>query len=103
MPFHTDEYIRMIEIVLLKFYEKCFERFHCKSPNHMLHCKIKLALTRINLAIAAPDNKNNINDRSDEYPISLSANWAQEEDIVALLTQSPYFSGEKASIHPVQL
>lgn len=74
MPFHTDEYIRMIEIVLLKFYEKCFERFH---------------------SIAAPDNKNNINDRSDEYPISLSANWAQEEDIVALLTQSPYFSGEK--------
>ncbi|CAM0140394.1 unnamed protein product [Umbelopsis sp. WA50703] len=74
MPFHTDEYIRMIEIVLLKFYEKCFERFH---------------------SIAAPDNKNNINDRSDEYPISLSANWAQEEDIVVLLTQSPYFSGEK--------
>ncbi|GAB5587183.1 exocyst subunit [Umbelopsis nana] len=74
MPFHTDEYIRMIEIVLLKFYEKCFERFH---------------------SIAAPDNQSNNNDRTDDYPLSLSATWAQEEGVIALLTQSPYFSGDK--------
>ncbi|KAI8579746.1 hypothetical protein K450DRAFT_271588 [Umbelopsis ramanniana AG] len=74
MPFHTDEYIRMIEIVLLKFYEKCFERFHF---------------------IAAPSDQSSGNNRIDEYPISLSATLAQDEGVVALLTQSPYFNGDK--------
>lgn len=31
MPFHTEEYVRLIEVVLLKFYEKCYQKFHCKK------------------------------------------------------------------------
>lgn len=30
MPFHIEEYVRMIEVVLLKYYEKCYQRFYCK-------------------------------------------------------------------------
>lgn len=28
MPFHTEEYVRMIEVVLLKYYEKCYQWFY---------------------------------------------------------------------------
>lgn len=54
-----------------------------------------LTLTSFLLVIAAPSNHSSGDDRTDEYPISLSATWAQDEGVVALLTQSPYFNGDK--------
>ncbi|RUS32021.1 hypothetical protein BC938DRAFT_476467 [Jimgerdemannia flammicorona] len=72
MPFHKDEYIRMIELILLKYYEKCFGRFH---------------------AIVAKEAEST-EENNDDLPMGVSANWAQDEVLVGLLSQNPYFSGE---------
>ncbi|OZJ02130.1 hypothetical protein BZG36_04585 [Bifiguratus adelaidae] len=64
MPAHQEDFVRMTELVLLKYYERAFTRF--------------------NGLVAKEANE--------EYPeitIATSARWAQEESIVALLSQSP--------------
>jgi hypothetical protein len=65
-----------------------------------IHTKVLLSFP---VVIAAPDNQSSSSDRTDEYPISLSATWAQDEGVVALLTQSPYFSGDKVSLSMIKL
>ncbi|CEI89960.1 hypothetical protein RMCBS344292_04296 [Rhizopus microsporus] len=84
MPFHTDEYVRLIEIVLLKFYEKCYQRFYstvARGSSHM-----------------SEQQQQNMTD----VTISLSGDWAQDESLISLLTQNPYFtdaSGISDSFH----
>ncbi|KAI9250189.1 Sec8 exocyst complex component-specific domain-containing protein [Phascolomyces articulosus] len=75
MPFHTDEYIRMIEVVLLKYYEKCYQRFY---------------------STVARGGSSDDNDRKDtrEMDISTSGDWAQDENLIGLLAQNPYFNDD---------
>ncbi|KAI7857397.1 Sec8 exocyst complex component-specific domain-containing protein [Circinella umbellata] len=72
MPFHTDEYIRMIEVVLLKYYEKCYQRFYS--------------------TVARSGSSGNEDTR--EMDISTSGDWAQDENLIALLAQNPYFNDD---------
>ncbi|ORX58842.1 hypothetical protein DM01DRAFT_1333460 [Hesseltinella vesiculosa] len=76
MPFHTDEYIRMIEVVLLKYYEKCYQRFY-----------------------ATVSRTNSFNSTAREQHgadtnISSSGDWAQDESLVGLLAQNPFFNDD---------
>ncbi|RCH94117.1 hypothetical protein CU098_003961, partial [Rhizopus stolonifer] len=77
MPFHTDEYIRLIEVVLLKFYEKCYQRFYS--------------------TVARGSSYINEQQNVTDVTISTSGDWAQDEKLVSLLTQNPYFVDESAS------
>ncbi|CAO3669367.1 unnamed protein product [Rhizopus stolonifer] len=77
MPFHTDEYIRLIEVVLLKFYEKCYQRFYS--------------------TVARGSSYTNEQQNVTDVTISTSGDWAQDEKLVSLLTQNPYFMDESAS------
>ncbi|KAI9249990.1 Sec8 exocyst complex component-specific domain-containing protein [Sporodiniella umbellata] len=77
MPFHTDEYIRLIEVVLLKFYEKCYQRFYSTVARGSAYTNEQQNVTNVT--------------------ISTSGDWAQDEKLVSLLTQNPYFMEESAS------
>ncbi|OAD77145.1 hypothetical protein PHYBLDRAFT_180340 [Phycomyces blakesleeanus NRRL 1555(-)] len=72
MPFHTEEYIRMIEVVLLKYYEKCYQRFYSMVVRGSTHGSKEVNVTEMN--------------------ISTSGDWAQDESLVGLLTQNPFFN-----------
>ncbi|KAI7867284.1 Sec8 exocyst complex component-specific domain-containing protein [Spinellus fusiger] len=74
MPFHTDEYVRMIEVVLLKYYEKCYHRFYSMVVKGSLFGGKEFNVTEMN--------------------INTSGDWAQDEDLVCLLTQNPLFDDD---------
>ncbi|KAI9491703.1 Sec8 exocyst complex component-specific domain-containing protein [Zychaea mexicana] len=76
MPFHTEEYIRMVEVVLLKYYEKCYQRFYS--------------------TVARGGSSDNGEKKEDtpEMDISTSGDWAQDESLIALLAQNPYFNDD---------
>ncbi|CDS07546.1 hypothetical protein LRAMOSA01495 [Lichtheimia ramosa] len=74
MPFHTEEYTRLIEVVLLKYYEKCYQRFY----------------SLVARGGAYEDKK----DGSAEADISTSGDWAQDESLIGLLAQNPYFNDD---------
>ncbi|KAG0169785.1 hypothetical protein DFQ29_009538 [Apophysomyces sp. BC1021] len=74
MPFHAEEYLRMIEVVLLKYYEKCYQRFYSTVAKGS-------AYTGREANVA-------------EMDISTSGDWAQDESLVGLLAQNPFFNDE---------
>ncbi|ORY92249.1 hypothetical protein BCR43DRAFT_508347 [Syncephalastrum racemosum] len=74
MPFHIEEYVRMIEVVLLKYYEKCYQRFY----------------STVAKGGAYDDKEKN----TAEIDICTSGDWAQDESLVALLAQNPYFNDD---------
>ncbi|KAI9476110.1 MAG: Sec8 exocyst complex component-specific domain-containing protein [Benjaminiella poitrasii] len=80
MPFHTDEYVRLIEVVLLKFYEKCYQRFYST------------------VARGSPYG-NDQNANTADVTISTSGDWAQDESLVGLLAQNPFFNDDQKSDH----
>ncbi|OBZ83789.1 putative exocyst complex component sec8 [Choanephora cucurbitarum] len=73
MPFHTDEYVRLVEVVLLKFYEKCYQRFYSTVARGSSYA----------------DNQQK---NAAEVTISTSGDWAQDESLVGLLAQNPFFN-----------
>ncbi|CAO3612442.1 unnamed protein product [Cunninghamella echinulata] len=76
MPFHNEEYIRMVEVVLLKYYEKCYQRFYY---------------------IVSRGNKYSSDSRDQtvsDMNISASGDWAQDESLVGLLAQNPLFNDD---------
>ncbi|KAF7732333.1 hypothetical protein EC973_005229 [Apophysomyces ossiformis] len=77
MPFHTEEYLRMIEVVLLKYYEKCYQRFY----------------STVAKGSAYTGKESNVA----EMDISTSGDWAQDESLVGLLAQNPFFNDEMKS------
>ncbi|KAI8093036.1 Sec8 exocyst complex component-specific domain-containing protein [Halteromyces radiatus] len=77
MPFHTEEYIRMAEVVLLKYYEKCYQRFY------YIVARGNTYTTRSNKDQSTADTN-----------ISASGDWAQDESLVGLLAQNPYFNDD---------
>ncbi|CAO3657286.1 unnamed protein product [Mucor hiemalis] len=79
MPFHTDEYVRLIEVVLLKFYEKCYQRFY----------------STVARGSSYSDQQKNVTD----ITISTSGDWAQDESLVALLAQNPFFNDDSKTDH----
>lgn len=97
MPFHTDEYVRLIEVVLLKFYEKCYQRFYCKfffstlydsaAWNLIFFCKFIATVAR---GSSYSDQQKNVTD----ITISTSGDWAQDESLVGLLAQNPFFNDD---------
>ncbi|KAI7903171.1 uncharacterized protein BX663DRAFT_433609 [Cokeromyces recurvatus] len=78
MPFHTDEYVRLIEVVLLKYYEKCYQRFY----------------STITRGKSYADNQEK---STAEVTISTSGDWAQDENLVGLLAQNPFFNDDQKS------
>ncbi|GAA5800243.1 hypothetical protein HPULCUR_005668 [Helicostylum pulchrum] len=74
MPFHTDEYVRLIEVVLLKFYEKSYQRFYSTVARGSSYSE-------------QPKNVTDIT-------ISTSGDWAQDESLVGLLAQNPFFNDD---------
>ncbi|KAI9311522.1 Sec8 exocyst complex component-specific domain-containing protein [Dichotomocladium elegans] len=74
MPFHTEEYTRLIEVVLLKYYEKCYQRFYSLVARG-----------------GAYDDKK---EGGAEADISTSGDWAQDESLIGLLAQNPYFNDD---------
>ncbi|KAI8063832.1 Sec8 exocyst complex component-specific domain-containing protein [Gongronella butleri] len=76
MPFHTDEYIRMIEVVLLKYYEKCYQRFYA-------------TVSRGNAYNSSARDQHGV-----DTNISSSGDWAQDESLVGLLAQNPFFNDD---------
>ncbi|KAI8991536.1 Sec8 exocyst complex component-specific domain-containing protein [Mycotypha africana] len=80
MPFHTDEYVRLIEVVLLKFYEKCYQRFYS-------------TVAKGASSIIDSSTNNNVTD----VTISTSGDWAQDESLVGLLCQNSLFDEDTAS------
>ncbi|CAO3622394.1 unnamed protein product [Cunninghamella blakesleeana] len=76
MPFHNDEYIRMVEVVLLKYYEKCYQRFY-------------YIVSRGNKY--SSDSKDQT---ASDMNISASGDWAQDESLVGLLAQNPLFNDD---------
>ncbi|KAI8994873.1 Sec8 exocyst complex component-specific domain-containing protein [Pilobolus umbonatus] len=77
MPFHIDEYLRLIEIVLLKFYEKAYQRFYS-------------TVARGSSYSDEPREPRNTTD----VTVSTSGDWAQDESLVGLLAQNPFFNDE---------
>ncbi|KAI8878211.1 hypothetical protein K501DRAFT_196399 [Backusella circina FSU 941] len=80
MPFHTDEYVRLIEVVLLKFYEKCYQKFYSTVARG---------------SAAATEQQQNNNGA--DVKISTSGDWAQDESLVGLLAQNPFFNDDSKS------
>ncbi|RCI02454.1 hypothetical protein CU098_009274 [Rhizopus stolonifer] len=80
MPFHTDEYVRLVEVVLLKFYEKCYQRFYSTVARGSSY---------------ADDQQKNVTD----VTISTSGDWAQDESLVGLLAQNPFFNEDSKADH----
>ncbi|KAI8146190.1 hypothetical protein BJV82DRAFT_600834 [Fennellomyces sp. T-0311] len=76
MPFHTEEYIRMIEVVLLKYYEKCYQRFYST------------------VARGRADDSEERREDTPDMDISTSGDWAQDESLIGLLAQNPYFNDD---------
>ncbi|KAI8380409.1 Sec8 exocyst complex component-specific domain-containing protein [Blakeslea trispora] len=73
MPFHTDEYVRLVEVVLLKFYEKCYQRFYSTVARGSSYTDSQ--------------QKN-----ATDVTISTSGDWAQDESLIGLLAQNPFFN-----------
>lgn len=98
MPFHTDEYVRLIEVVLLKFYEKCYQRFYCKSKKK-IYKREAFNLCFYDIATVArgsasySDQQKNVTD----ITISTSGDWAQDESLVGLLAQNPFFNDDSVN------
>ncbi|KAI9204105.1 Sec8 exocyst complex component-specific domain-containing protein [Polychytrium aggregatum] len=65
LPVHQDEFVKMIEILIIRYYEKCCGRF-------------RGIMSQDGVAL----------DRPTEI---LTANWAQHEDLVHILIQNTYF------------
>ncbi|KAG2192041.1 hypothetical protein INT46_011644 [Mucor plumbeus] len=80
MPFHTDEYVRLIEVVLLKFYEKCYQRFYSTVARGSSY---------------GDNQENNVTD----VTVSISGDWAQDENLVGLLAQNPFFNDDSKTDH----
>ncbi|KAI8340907.1 Sec8 exocyst complex component-specific domain-containing protein [Chlamydoabsidia padenii] len=76
MPFHNEEYVRMVEVVLLKYYEKCYQRFY-------------YIVARGNTYTTRPKDQN-----AADTNISASGDWAQDESLVGLLAQNPFFNDD---------
>ncbi|CAO3591713.1 unnamed protein product [Absidia cylindrospora] len=76
MPFHNEEYVRMVEVVLLKYYEKCYQRFY-------------YIVARGNTYTTRSKDQN-----SADTNISASGDWAQDESLVGLLAQNPFFNDD---------
>ncbi|KAJ3231212.1 hypothetical protein HDU78_007836, partial [Chytriomyces hyalinus] len=67
MPVHQIEFIRMIEMVLVKYYEKILSRYRSLMAGEQLH--------------------------EDYQGVGIiSAGWACEDDIVQLLLKNTYFT-----------
>ncbi|CAO3607525.1 unnamed protein product [Mucor fragilis] len=80
MPFHTDEYVRLIEVVLLKFYEKCYQRFYSTVARGSSY---------------GDNQEKNVTD----VTVSISGDWAQDENLVGLLAQNPFFNDDSETDH----
>ncbi|KAJ3411659.1 hypothetical protein HDV05_001868 [Chytridiales sp. JEL 0842] len=74
IPIHKHEVIRMIEMVLVKFYEKCLARFRSLMSGD----KSKADYEGVGI---------------------ISAGWACEDEIVQLLLQNTYFQNGVIDVH----